>query len=97
MIFLIVLFIIVFVIYFILREKKVLIIIKRIKITNHKAEQKRTMINSFYHIKVAHSPCSTFHFTPAHSLSADRFPAVTAISDYCLSDSLCGCCHYCSC
>ena len=31
-----------------------------------------------------------------HSVSADKSPAVTVISDYYLSDSLCGCCRYCS-
>ena len=41
---------------------------------------------------------SPHHFThSAHSASDDKFPAVTAISDYYWSDSLCGCCRCYSC
>ena len=32
----------------------------------------------------------------AHCVSYDKSPAATAISDYDWSDSLCGCCRYCS-
>ena len=53
------------------------------------------LLEDKYVAVIGRSDQTSLLFTsPPHSSSADKFPAVTVISDYCWSDSLYGYCRY---